>query len=656
MSRYLLILAVLVLLTYLSALPGHFIWTDQSYLVAGEQRVQSWQDLGDLLRLTADQFRARLDGPPPAPGSGSWEATTTLDYSLGWTLWGKCASCFRVEGVLWHLLTVIGLYALGRNLLALQRRGARTALWAAMLFAVHSIGVSLIPASNGRPVLIATALALWSLVLFTRLPATSHSHRKHVLRWLIGMLVLFAAALGASEVALVTPPVALLLAWFASQERDRPGLRGISSQRQLALVLLFALAGALVLYRILAFGGLGWSGDYPGHSTFDSLGTALRLFWEYVERTLLPGEPILTDAWPVSRGWQAGELAALLGVILWLALTGMGLWRRHPAALGSAWFLLWSLPGSGLLPVERYYSEAALYPAAWGLAFAIVYLLMQLWRPVGRQLAHGSEVVMFGPMLLVLIAFTALSNVRFWDDRGLFESEVDNDPHYVEGRSILARVALAEGRHSDAMNQAMNSIEAAKDQRFTSFFPRFEVYRLLAEAQLALALYPEAEGSYRVAIEARPTSASAHFGRARARIAQNDHAGAESDLEQALALRPDYPAARADLGIVLIAQGKMTEGLARLEAGLADGFDDHRRRSAMAEAYIAQANWTAARDALEAALRHKETAHERATLAKVQWQLGERAQARESISMALQLEETSSDYVLSISRQLSADD
>ena len=654
-KRHVLLLLGIVFVTYVSALPGDFIWTDRPYLVEGQQRILGADDLFNLPRYTAEQFRSRLDGPPLANATGGWQATATLDYSVGWGLWGDCAICFRLEGMLWHLLTVVGLYALGRHVLALRRHGNRIAFWGAALFAVHSIGVSLVPTSHGRPTLIAAALAIWALLLFTRLPATSKSHRHHINRWLLGMSALFVAACAAAEIALVVPFAAVLIATFESKERGRPALLGISRVRRLGLAVLLGLAGGVVLYRNYVFGGLGWAGAYPDDSLFNNLGTGLRLFWTHLDRVLLPGEPVLADAWAITHGWSTGEVAALLGLLSWLALTGVGLWWRHPAALGSLWFLLWSLPGTGMFPSEHYYAESALYLATWGLTFGIASLLMQLWEPVGRQLVRGSEVILFGPLILVLSFITAFSNARFWNDRGLFESEVDNDPRYVEGRVVLARLALAEDRPADAMNHALNAIEAAKDKQYTNYFPRFALYRELGDAQLALALYTEAEGSFGVAIEERPNSASAHYGRARARLAMGNHVDATADLNAAIVLKPDFPAARTDLGIALIAQGRYKDGLALLETGLSHGLDDRARRAAMADAYMAREDWAAARTALQAALEHKETALERAKLARVLWRQGDIAQARESINMALQLEEESSDYVLAVSRELTAE-
>ena len=183
--RHIQILLAVTFVTFISALPGDFVWTDSTYVVEGTQRIRSFQDIADVLRYTAPQYRTRLDGPPISESSGSWQPITTLDLSLGWAIWRDCAFCFRLEGLLLHFATVLGFLALGRHLLSQRRRGNSVALWAAMGFAVHPIVVPVVSSSQGRPVLLATALATWGIVLFSRLPPTSKSHHRDLPRWWI---------------------------------------------------------------------------------------------------------------------------------------------------------------------------------------------------------------------------------------------------------------------------------------------------------------------------------------------------------------------------------------------------------------------------------------------------------------------------------------
>ena len=651
--RHVQILTVVTFIAFISAMPGDFIWTDGPQIIDGTQRIQSFQDLVDVFRYTAPQFRTRLDGPPIKEATGSWQPTATLDFSLGWAIWRNCAFCFRLEGLLLHFATVIGFLALGRHLLSQRRRGNSVAFWAAMGFAVHPIVVPVVSSSQGRPVLLATACAVWCIVLFSRLPPTSKSHHRDLRRWPLWLAAAATAAVGAWELALAVPLAALLIAWFDSSERERPGIRGISRTRLRGLALLSAIVIAYCLYRVVVFGGIGFAGTYPSNNLLNNFGTAFRLFWQHLSVVLIPGEPVVSDAFRITSGWGAGEVAALLGSAIWIAVTLLGLKVRHPAALGSAWFLLWSLPVTGIFPAVRYYSEAALYPAYWGLLFGIAYFLMQLWRPIGRQLTRGSEAVMFGPIILAVAFITALSNVRFWNDHALFESEVDNDPYYVEGRSILTHLSAKRGAVDEPLEQALKTIEASQDRKFTGFYPKFDVFRNLGNAQLDLQLFEEAESSFTMALSERPSSASAHHGLGGALLGLEDIDGAMRAFEKALELKADYLPAQADLGIALIKQEKYEEGLEYLAAGLANGLDGYVRRVAMAQALIELNEFQQAQQHLEAALAFNEAAETRAKLAWVQWKLGDHRSARENINVALQLDESSSEYVLEVYRQIS---
>ncbi|MCP5429924.1 MAG: hypothetical protein H6962_06805 [Chromatiaceae bacterium] len=138
----------------------------------------------------------------------------------------------------------------------------------------------------------------------------------------------------------------------------------------------------------------------------------------------------------------AVEVAALLGFVVLVAATLIGLKLDQPAAFGAAWFLLWLVPGVGIFPSDHYHSGHTLYLAIWGLAFAVAQGLFLLWRPVGQQLVPGSEAVVFVPLILLLGIISGSSSMRWWDHTRLFESEIASDPHYMEGRLELAKAAV----------------------------------------------------------------------------------------------------------------------------------------------------------------------------------------------------------------------
>jgi len=633
------------LLTYLSALPGDFIWNDQRDLVQGAYRLTSLHDIGDALTLPGSRYRERFDGGAPDLNQGNWQPVAILSNTTGWLFWGTCSSCWHAENLLLHLLVVVGLYALGRHLLSKRRHGNTMAFWAAALFAVHPGTVASVAWLGGRSTLVSSALAVLSLVLFSRLQPTTNVPRKHVRRWMIGSGVAALLAMLTHEHTYLLPVAALLVALLGAQERGRGYLRGVAPSRWQTLGVLLAGLVLIIGYRQAFVNGFSFAGSYPTDSLFNNLGTALRHLWSIIEQVLLPREPVVSDAWEISQGWGAGEVAALLGTLLVLGATAFGIHIGHPAAFGVAWFLLWIIPGVGVLPSERYHNEQFLYLAMWGLIFALVFLFNRMWRPVSRQLVRGSEAIILVPILVVLMVISGLSNARWWDHRGLFEGEISNDPYYIEGRLQLARHALEQERPVDALNHVMNAIASRQDRKFTGYWDAADAYRLLGQIQLKLELYDDAFASVEQSLEERPQSARSWHLLGQVQLQQQDYTMAEASLRRAGEIFPS-PAIQADLGVALLKQRKISQGEQLLSDALQQvGTSSFLRHSTMGIHLVEQHRHTEALPHLEEALNYRESANTRAALTLAQWYLGKKLAAYESISIAMQLEEEHNAYV-----------
>lgn len=643
--KHIIWLSLLVLIVYASALGGDFVWSDREDLLQGEYRITSLADLGLALSASDEAYRLRDSRGAGAPSVGSWQPLTIISNSLSWALWRDCAFCFHLENILLHALVVIGLYALGRHLLSRRRHGNRVAAWAAAVYAVHPATVPSVAWIGGRNYLLAALFSVWSLVIFTRLQATTKSHQGHVNRWL-GILALGTlAAMLADGMAYMLPLVALLVAAYESGERGRTALKGISPVRLRALILVVAVLVLLLIYRSLMLGGLGLGENHPSISEFKNIGTALRHFWGLVELAMLPSEPIISDAWRITLRWGTGEVAALLGLLLVVAATLTGLRFRHPAAFGTAWFLLWLVPGVGIFPGDHYHNSQAVYLALWGLVFALVFALFRLWRPVGRQLMPGSEAVVFVPLILVLGVITGFSNARWWSHTGLFESEIASDPHYIEGRVELAKVALERQQPAAALNHMLAAIEASNDTQYAGYWPASQGYRLLGQAQWELELYEDAKGSFHAALEAAPGDARSLHWLGVAQLSTQDFGAAESSFRQALDARPAFADAEADLGVALAAQDRFVEAHPLLAQAIQRGLGNPRRYKALARTMIDAGDYEGAAQQLSLSLALREEPTERARLAWVSWKLGRGEQARGHLDMALQSEEQTSEYV-----------
>lgn len=653
-KQHMLLLALLVILVFASTLGGDFVWSDREDLLQGAFRIDSTDDIGAALTQSREAFRARTLGGWADPGAGSWQPLVLLLNSISWGIWGDCAFCFHLENVLLHLAIVIGLYALGRHLLSHRRHGNRIAAWAAALYAVHPATVSAVAWVGGRPTLLAAAFSVWTLVIFTRLQATTNSRAGHVRRWLMALALTSLAALLAHESAMMLPLLALLVAGFESSERGRHPLGGISPRRRKGLLVLIGSVLLFVLYRIVALGGARFDASYPSDSTFANIGTGLRHLWFLIDEALLPGEPILSDAWRITQIWGAGEVAALFGLLLILAAIVIGFRFRHPAALGISWFLLWLLPGVGLFPSGHYHDSQTLYLAVWGVAFALSFGILQLWRPVGRQLVPGSEALAYVPLIIVLAVITAFSNARWWDHSGLFEAEVNSDPHYMEGRVELAKAALDSGAAEVAMNHALAAIEASADTGYTGYWSPADAYLLLGRAQWDLGRYGDAATSFASALELAPDDARVYYRLGLAELAQQAYEAAEESLRVALTLRNPYPDAEADLGVALAGQKRYVEAYPLLANAIDSGLGTALRHQALAAVYIDGNRLTDAARQLEIALELRDDGDERARLAWIHWRLGDAATAASELAAAEALSEKGSDYIEWVRGQLAA--
>lgn len=652
--NHMLLLGLLVLVVFASALGGDFVWSDRGDILDGQHRLTSLADLPAALTLSRDAYRQRHDGAAEPSPAGSWQPLTLLSNSLSWALWGDCSLCFHLENVLLHLAVVIGLYALGRHLLSHRRHGNRIAVWAAAIYAVHPATVTSVAWIGGRSELLAAAFGIWCLVLFTRLQATTKSRHGHVRRWLLGIGVTGLAAMLSQETAFMLPLLAVLIAGFESKQRGRSSLFGVAPLRWLGLMVLLGALALVLAYRSLVIGGVAFSGSYAGSGWLDNLGTALRHFWFLVDHALLPGEPVISDAWRITRSWGVVEVAALLMLIPLLVATLVGLKLGYPVAFGVAWFMLWLIPGVGVFPSEHYHDSRTLYLAVWGPALALAFVSFIAWRPIGRQLVKGAEAFVYMPLILVLGVISGFSNARWWDHDRLFQGEVASDPHYREGRVELARAALERGEAEAAVNHALAALQSSQDKTFAAHWSPGQTFGILASAQAALDQCTEAVDNFTTALEHLPANAELHHRRGLCLLALERDDEAIADFRRAMALRPGFTEATLDLGVALTEREAYAEALPLLRGVLDGDAGNARRHRALALAMIDAGRLEDAARQLELSLADEEQADERARLAWVQWRLGKAPIAREHINMALQMDEQSSDYVLSVYRQINA--
>src|SRR5215475_12969331 len=159
-----------------------------------------------------------------------------LDYSV----WRHDPFGYHLTNLLFHLISVLGIYFLCKNL-GLDRETSATS---SLIFSILPIHPEAVVWISSRFDLMATCLIIWVAVLYLKFRQTG--------RWELYALALFLScvAMLSKEIAFMAPLLLLSLEYFVAPNRDK---------RSPILPLLgFALVTAATFgYRCIALGGIG---------------------------------------------------------------------------------------------------------------------------------------------------------------------------------------------------------------------------------------------------------------------------------------------------------------------------------------------------------------------------------------------------------------
>ncbi len=416
--------------------------------------------------------------------------TFALDRLVGAPAW------FHAVNLAWHAAATTAVALLVQRL-----AGARAALIAGLLFAVHPVHVEAVANVVGRAELMAAVLVCLSVwaALSGRHPAWSAAA--------------FAVALFCKENAAVTPA---LVVWAWMVGIGRPGRR-----RAVVLVAGWAVVGAVwAALRIAVLAPYaGYRAVAPVFFGLDAASVRLTAISALsdVARLLVAPVTLRADYSPLERAAvvSAGDPRFLLGAIVvavWGVLVAVA-WRRgrRVEAFGLGWMAIAFSPVSNLLfPVGVLVAERTLYLPSVGLTLAAGAALATL--PARRAAAITAVLVLAG-------ATRSATRVPVWrDDIRLTASMLDDSPASYRGPARTGGLLQSAGqpeRALEAYHQAVRIFDrdpavfvAAADAAITLGRPA------LADSLLfrAAALCPGCDGLYRfqaAAARARGDSATA---------------------------------------------------------------------------------------------------------------------------------------------------
>jgi tetratricopeptide (TPR) repeat protein len=525
-------LFAVVLVAYIPALNGGFLWDDDAHVTRAGLR-----SLHGLWRIWFE--------------AGATQQYYPVLHSAFWVehrLWGDSVVCYHLANVALHataawLLVVI-----------LRRISFPAPLLAGLLFALHPVCVESVAWISEQKNTLSAVFYLGSALLYLRFDET---RRRNLYSWAFGLFVL--AVLTKSVTASL--PAALLVVFWWRRGRLRWRADVLPLLPWIAVGVAGGLFTAWVEEKFVGAQGADFS-----FTVMERILLAGRVVFFYFHGLVWPANLMfIYPRWSL-RSQMPVNWACLAGVVVVLcALAVLARRWRGPLA-GSLFFVGTLFPALGFVNVYPFRfsfvadhfqylaSFGILVPAAWGIS-----------RLAGRlplKAAGGAWMA-----LAVPAALGALSWSQCRDYRGseiLYRTMLAKNPsawllHY--------NLAVSLGMSSEHLAEVISEYEATIRIKPD----HWEAHNNLAVALLRLpGRTAEALAQYEEALRYKPDYAQAHNNLG---IALGDIPGrqqeAEVHLRTAIRIQPDYDAAHANLGHILMGKaGSLDEAVAEFETAI----------------------------------------------------------------------------------------
>lgn len=520
-----------VLVAYLPAIRGGFVWDDDSWTtkMAGLLR--------DVSGLRAIWFRpTAMQQYYPVTGTSFW-----IDFHL----WGFQPLPYHLENVLLHAASAVLVWRLLRRL---KVGGSWTA---GALFGLHPLMVESAAWITERKNVLSVVLFLAAFRAYAAFdddwrpygPGDSRApsgiaRRRRVGAYLLALL-LFLCALLAKTVACTFPAVVLLVSWWR---------RGRLDWRRDVLPLLpffVAASGMSALTAYLEVIHAGARGpDYV--LTFPQrILIAGRAFWFYLDKLFWPANLCFVyPRWsPNPRVWTQWlypvAAVAALGT-LWRARERIG---RGP--LTAVLFYAGTLfPALGF--VNLYYMRYSFVCDHWsylpsiGITALFGSFLAALWERFRRFRLTGPAIV--GGALLILGALTSQQADKYADLESLWRTTLACNPDGWIAYTNLGNLLFRRGDVDEAIVNFQRALRIKPDL--------YEAHTSLGVALGSTGQLGAALAELQTAIAINPAYAEAHYDLALVHERAGKLKDALHELEEAVRLKPNFTVARHRLALI----------------------------------------------------------------------------------------------------------
>jgi tetratricopeptide (TPR) repeat protein len=510
------LIAVAALAAYHNTFTAPFVFDDQ-FAIVENPSIQHLARLGDVLR------------PPPYASGAAGRPLVNLTLAINYALGGLDVRGYHAMNLALHIGAALALFGLLRRTLANLAVTSPTlvALTATVAWTVHPLLTESVTCVIQRNEVLAGLCYLLMLYCFARGAETGGAKF-----WL--PLAVLACFLGmASKEIMASAPLIVFLYDRTFVVRTFREAWHRRSRFYLILASSWLLLAALMLTSQHRGGTVGFG---LGVTAWDYLLTQCRAIVIYLKLSFWP-HPLVIDYGTDIVQSASAVIAPGLGLLVLLAFTIAGIWRRSPLGFLGACFFSILAPSSSIVPlVSQPIAEHRMYLPLVAVVILVV---------IGLNKIAGTRSLLIWPV--IVIGLGVLTFQRNAD----YQSEV-----------TLTQGALAANPRNDRAYLNLGTFSSRQGQT------------------------AEAIGYYKKALAIDPRAADTHYNLA----AVLDQAGradeAIEQYQQAVRLRPDFPTAQYHLGLDLAKSGRMEDALGPLERAVRLQPDSAAARRSLAAVHV----------------------------------------------------------------------
>ncbi len=438
------LLFALVIVMWLPALMGGFVWDDINNLVTTD-RLRHWSSLVESFKHNA-MWSAERDQPV----IGTYRPLSLATFVIDFQLYGRNATGFHFSSLVLHATATLALFGLLLRWVATPL----TAAAIAFLWAVHPVDVEAVAWINGR----SEILALLFGVLALRVVSVERLGAGRVL----GAGALLLLAMLGKESGITFAPLAVMFAG----EATGIAAPGRAPWRRLHWPVLGAAVAAILAYGLMRGAALeGGVAAGVGHEMSGALRALPAVWLRSIQTVALPIERGVQNLHLWLRDLPAVELGAYVGASVALIAVACWLWwrGRRVAVYGLLWWL------GSLTPI------ALIAVRDWPGFYRWLYIGLPgffLFLHLGF-LAHvrlRARQITFAAALLPALALTWRGIPAWWNDGNLFQAMIDENPKEPFGYSGYGAWLLREGRYDEAAGVLEESIKLGGTRPDNYFF------------------------------------------------------------------------------------------------------------------------------------------------------------------------------------------